>query len=109
MPAAMVLPMAAAMPNHTPRTFRRPPLERAEVSVLPAVAGAIGGVSAVVLDASIVLDNEGLRGACNDAAMIVAVRKNASWKSLVRSPGKLGRAKARPYMGRKADPSLRSG
>ena len=57
MPAAMVLPMAAAMPNHTPRTLRRPPLERAEVSVLPAVAGAMGGVSAVVLDASIVLDN----------------------------------------------------
>src|ERR1700719_996600 len=82
MPAAMVLPMAAAMPNHTPRTFRRPPLERAEVSMLPAVAGVIGGVSAVVLDASVVLDNGGLRGVCNDAAMIVGVRKNASWKSL---------------------------
>jgi hypothetical protein len=89
MPAAMVLPMAAAMPNHTPRTFRRPPLERAEVLVLPA-AEAIGGVSAVVLDASIVLDNEGLRGACNDAAMIVAVRKNASWKSLGWKSGQAG-------------------
>ena len=101
--------MAAAMPNHTPRTLRRPPLERAEVSELPAVAEAIGGVSAVVLDASIVLDNEGLRGACNDAAMIVAVRKNASWKSLVGSSGKPGRATARPYMGRTPDLSLCSG
>jgi pyridoxal biosynthesis lyase PdxS len=51
MPAAIVLPTAAAMPNQTPRTFRRPPLERGAV-----VALALGEV-AVVVDASVVLDN----------------------------------------------------
>jgi hypothetical protein len=56
MPAAMVLPTAAAMPNHMPRTFRRPPRERAEglLALLSLLASL-----AVVLDASIVLDNGG--------------------------------------------------
>jgi vacuolar-type H+-ATPase subunit E/Vma4 len=57
MPAAMVLPTAAAMPNHMPRTLRRPPRERAEVEVAPGRGEPNGGVSVVVLDASIVLDN----------------------------------------------------
>jgi hypothetical protein len=57
MPAAMVLPTAAAMPNHMPKTLRRPPFERAWAAAPLGVAESSGGVSAVVLDASIVLDN----------------------------------------------------
>jgi hypothetical protein len=45
------------MPNHIPRTFRRPPRDGAEVVELLGSAGLIDGLSAVVLDASIVLDN----------------------------------------------------
>src|SRR5882757_3867590 len=80
MPAAMVLPTAAAMPNHIPRILRRPPWERAWAVPRLGAAEPGGGVSAVVLDASIVLDN-GSQGGCFDAAMIVAVRKNASRKA----------------------------
>jgi hypothetical protein len=53
----MVLPTAAAIPNHMPRTLRRPPRERAAVAVVAGIGEPSGGVSAVVLDASIVLDN----------------------------------------------------
>lgn len=57
MPAAMVLPTAAAIPNHTPRTFKRPPRERTDVAAAPGSGEPNGGVSAVVLDEPIVLDN----------------------------------------------------
>jgi len=40
-----------------PRTFRRPPRERADITLPPGATEPNGGVSAVVLDASIVLDN----------------------------------------------------
>jgi hypothetical protein len=45
------------MPNHMPRTLRRPPRERAEFDVAPGRGEPNAGVSVVVLDASIVLDN----------------------------------------------------
>jgi len=53
------LPTAAAMPNQTPRTFRRPPLERGAVVALALGLAARGlvGEAAVVVDASVVLDN----------------------------------------------------
>src|ERR1700693_1020625 len=57
MPAAMVLPTAADMPNHMPRTFSRPPRDLAEVGARSDTLEPEGGVSAVVLEASIVLDN----------------------------------------------------
>src|SRR5882724_3631898 len=62
MPAAMVLPTAAAMPNHMPRTWRRRPrffAERAELvaDASPVVAAPLRSMPAAVAGASDVLDN----------------------------------------------------
>src|SRR5580704_10319678 len=78
-PAAMVLPTAAAIPNQTPRTFSSPPRERA-ASAAPTTTGPIGATG-VVVDASDVLDNGVTRGACSNVAIIVSAPENASRKS----------------------------
>ena len=66
MPDAMVLPMAAAMPNHTPKTCKSLP--------------RLGGRTATTLeDASKVVDNEGLRDLL-EGAIILARSENARKK-----------------------------
>jgi hypothetical protein len=68
MPAAMVLPMAAAMPNRTPRTCnKRPRLGTATPLAPPAP-----GLPMPVADASDVLDNGESQGTVAIFAMIVA-------------------------------------
>src|SRR5271170_2473852 len=79
-PAAMVFPTAAAIPNQTPRTFNSPPRERPAATAALAAMGP-AGATGVVLDASDVLDNGVTRGACSDAAIIVSAQENASRKS----------------------------
>src|SRR5258708_29227681 len=66
MPAAMVLPMAAAMPNHPARTPRS----------LPRLGG---GPAATLEDASEVVDNESLRDFL-ERAILLARRENTRKK-----------------------------
>lgn len=61
MPAAMVFPMAAAMPNHMPRTCsKRPRLRGVTPWALPAPV--LVPMPAAVADASDVLDNGASQG-----------------------------------------------
>src|ERR1700730_4476094 len=72
-PAAIVLPMAAEMPNHMPRTLRsRPRLgdALAVISVDTSVRESVEG-------ASDVLDNGKTQGVFQNFAMIMCGRKNA--------------------------------
>ena len=76
-PAAMVLPTAAEMPNHMPRTLRRRPrlpgAARASKALLDAVA--LG-----VEDRSDGFGNWEISGTFVNLAMIVGVGENASCK-----------------------------
>src|ERR1700736_1518564 len=76
-PAAMVLPTAAEMPNHMPRTLRRRPRLRGAESASKVLldAGALG-----VEDRSDGFGNWGVSGTFGNLAMIMGVRGNASWK-----------------------------
>src|SRR5882724_10336374 len=67
MPAAMVLPMAAAMPNHTPRTCRS----------LPRLGGRM---AATLADGSEVVDNE-IHRDFRRSAIILVRRENARPKA----------------------------
>jgi hypothetical protein len=69
-PAAMVFPIAAAMPNHMPSTWRSLPLL--------AGRGAVG-----LEDGSKVVDNEGLRG-FPEGAIITVHWENASQKTVLK-------------------------
>src|SRR5271155_2629313 len=82
MPAEIVLPTAAAMPNHMPSTCSSFPWLR-------SVPGA--AAMALVEDPSDVLDNVKSQECFGNSAIIIAGHQNASWKSQrydigVRSP-----------------------
>src|SRR5580658_4482863 len=70
-PAAMALPTATAMPNHTPSTWRSLPEPR-----------VCGPADALVLveDSADVLDNVESQVCIGNSAIIMAMRQNASWK-----------------------------
>src|SRR5580704_17939036 len=73
-PAEMVLPTAAAMPNHMPSTCSSLPEPR-----------VCGPAAALVLveDSSDVLDNVKSQVCFGNSAIIMAMRQNASWKSAI--------------------------
>ena len=80
-PAAMVFPIAADIPNHMPRTLRRRPRLRAvaDASKVLLDAEALG-----VEDRSDGFGNwwslRDFRNAVGNFAMIMGVGENASWK-----------------------------
>src|SRR6266849_304936 len=77
-PAAMVLPTAAEIPNHMPRTLRRRPrlcTAKAMESRVPPDAGALG-----VEDRSDGFSNCRVSGTLRNFAMIMGTGKNASRK-----------------------------
>ena len=76
-PAAMVLPTAAEMPNHMPSTLRRRPRLRGAESASKVLldAGALD-----VEDRSDGFGNWRVSGTFGNVAMIMGVGENASWK-----------------------------
>ena len=77
-PAAMVLPTAAEIPNHMPRTLRRRPPPRAAEAMesrVPLDAEPPG-----VEDRSDGFGNCRVSGTLRNFAMIMGVGENASWK-----------------------------
>src|SRR5580658_3239460 len=72
MPAEMVFPTAAAMPNHMPSTGNNFPRLR----VAPAVTASV-----LVEDSADVLDNVESQECSGNSAIIMAARQNASRKS----------------------------
>ena len=87
-PAAMVLPTAADIPNHMPRTLRRRPrlpgTEAASKAVLDAGAldvEALDVGAPGVEDRSDGFGNGSVSGTLRNLAMIMGARENASWKS----------------------------
>src|SRR5208282_2453365 len=75
MPAEMVLPTAAAMPNHMPSTCSSFPRLRVD----PAATAPV-----LVEDSADVLDNVESQVCIGNSAIIMATRQNASWKSAFR-------------------------
>src|ERR1700676_2726363 len=72
MPAPIELPMATAMPNHIPSTW----------SSFPWLPGAPADAAMVLVeDSADVLDNVESQERSGNSAIIMAARKNASWKS----------------------------
>ena len=76
-PAAMVLPTAAEIPNHMPRTLSNRPRLRgaAGASKVPLDAEALG-----VEDRSDGFGKWGVSGILGNVAMIMGAEENASWK-----------------------------
>src|SRR5580693_2169610 len=75
MPAEIVLPTAAAMPNHMPSTC----------SSFPRLRPAPGATAPVLVeDSADVLDNVKSQECIGNSAIIMAARQNASWKSASR-------------------------
>jgi hypothetical protein len=81
-PAAMVLPTAAEMPNHIPRIFRRRPrlLGAARASKVLLDAEALDVEALDVEDSSGGFGNGWFSGTFGNLAIIMAVRENASRK-----------------------------
>src|SRR6266849_6730633 len=83
-PAAIVLPTAAEIPNHMPRTFSRRPRPRGAARASKVLLDA---EALAVEDRSGRLGNRGVSGTLGTSlanfAMIMGVRENASWKCKV--------------------------
>ena len=76
-PAAMVLPTAAEIPNHMPSTLRRRPrLWEAEGASKVLLDAEAPGVE----DRSDGFGNWGVSGTFGNSAMIMGAGENASWK-----------------------------
>ena len=76
-PAAMVLPTAAEIPNHMPSTLsRRPRLREAEGESKVLLDAEAPGVE----DRSDGFGNWGVSGTFGNLAMIMGAGENASWK-----------------------------
>jgi hypothetical protein len=71
MPAEIVLPTAAAMPNHMPRTC----------SSFPWLRGAPAAAMVLVEDSPDVLDNVKSQECSGNSVIIMGASQNASWKS----------------------------
>lgn len=82
-PAAIVLPTAADIPNHMPRTLRRRPRLRGTAGALKEVRDAeVLDVEALdVEDSSDGFGNSRVSGTLRNLAMIMGAGENASWKS----------------------------
>src|SRR5580698_1355291 len=77
MPAAIVLPTAAAIPNHIPSTLRSPPPERVTDSCAvgePVATEAVAGVASDVLDNGF----SGLRCECTHGCGVDVTRGEAA-------------------------------